>query len=132
MVNDVASDSRCGATCLFQAVVWCIRQTEGVPWLGSYSVGRHLKGHPGWGSHAAVQCIRCLMGQPLYCSAVNAGMWEERGYGDGPPHDSAVSPCFHGCLAFLYRYFRPQSPPSHPSVSPPSTAALTLGFLHNP
>ena len=33
-----------------------------------------------------------------------------------PPrtHDSVVSPCFHGCLAFLHRHFPPQSPPSHP------------------
>ena len=30
------------------------------------------------------------------------------------PCDSAVSPCFHGCLAFLHRHFPPQSPPSHP------------------
>ena len=32
-----------------------------------------------------------------------------------PPlmHDSAVSPCFHGCLAFLHWQFPPQSPPSH-------------------
>ena len=28
--------------------------------------------------------------------------------------DSAVSPCFHGCLAFLHWHFPPQSPPSHP------------------
>ena len=28
--------------------------------------------------------------------------------------DSAESPCFHGCPAFLHRYFPPQSPPSHP------------------
>ena len=28
--------------------------------------------------------------------------------------DSAVSPCFLGCLAFLHRHFPPQSPPSHP------------------
>ena len=27
---------------------------------------------------------------------------------------SAVSPCFHGCLAFLHRHFPPHSPPSHP------------------
>ena len=29
-----------------------------------------------------------------------------------PPHmhDSAVSPCFHGCLAFLCRHYLPQSP----------------------
>ena len=33
-----------------------------------------------------------------------------------PPHtcDTAVSPCFHGSLAFLHRHFPPQSPPSHP------------------
>ena len=33
-----------------------------------------------------------------------------------PPlmHDSAVSPCFHGCQVFLHRHFPPQSPPSHP------------------
>ena len=28
--------------------------------------------------------------------------------------DSAVLPCFHGCLAFLHRHFPPRSPPSHP------------------
>ena len=31
-----------------------------------------------------------------------------------PTHDSAVSPCFHGCMAFLHRHFPSQSPPSHP------------------
>ena len=43
-------------------------------------------------------------------------MGRERGCGDGstPTRDSTVSPCFHGCLAFLHRYFLPQSPPSHP------------------
>ena len=30
------------------------------------------------------------------------------------PCDSAVLPCFHGCLAFLHRHFPPQCPPSHP------------------
>ena len=56
------------------------------------------------------------MGPPLYCSAAVPGMWGERGYGDGstPYADSAVSPCFHGCLAFLHRHFPPQSPPSQP------------------
>ena len=40
----------------------------------------------------------------------------EKGYGGGSPptHDSAVSPCFQGCLAFLHRHFPPQSPPSYP------------------
>ena len=31
-----------------------------------------------------------------------------------PMHESAVSFCFHGCLAFLHRHFPPQSSPSHP------------------
>ena len=31
-----------------------------------------------------------------------------------PTCDSAVLPCFQGCLAFLHRHFPPQSPPSHP------------------
>ena len=35
-------------------------------------------------------------------------------------HDSAVLPCFHGCLAFLHRHFPPQSPPSHPQSASPS------------
>ena len=29
-----------------------------------------------------------------------------------PMHDSAVSPCFHGCPAFPHRHVPPQSPPS--------------------
>ena len=28
--------------------------------------------------------------------------------------DSAVFPCFSGCLTFLHRHFPPQCPPSHP------------------
>ena len=31
-----------------------------------------------------------------------------------PTRDSAVSPCFHGCLAFLHRHFPPRSPSSYP------------------
>ena len=31
-----------------------------------------------------------------------------------PTRDSAVSPCFHGCRAFLHRHFPPWSPPLHP------------------
>ena len=31
--------------------------------------------------------VQCLMGQPLCCSAANAGVWAERGYGDAStPH----------------------------------------------
>ena len=91
---------------------------RGAPWLGSYSVDwhvRHLKGLPGWGP-TLVQCVRHMMGQPLYCSAADAVRWGERGYVMALPTtcDSAVSLCFHGCLAFLHWHFTPQSPPSHP------------------
>ena len=48
--------------------------------------------------------------------------------------DSAVSPCFHGCLIFLHRYFPTtiSSLTSPQSVSPQSTAALALRLLHDP
>ena len=68
---------------------------RGAPWVGSYSV---------------VQCVRHLMGQSLYWPAANAGMWREReAMVMAPPstHDSAVSPCFHGCLVFQHRHFPP-------------------------
>ena len=42
-----------------------------------------LQGAPWVGSYAAVQCLRRLMGQPVCCSAADAGKWEEGGYGDG-------------------------------------------------
>ena len=35
------------------------------------------------GSCSVVQCVRHLMGQPLYCSAANTGVLGDRGYGDG-------------------------------------------------
>jgi len=31
-----------------------------------------------------------------------------------PTHDLSISPCFHGCPAFLRSHFPPQSPPSPP------------------
>ena len=41
---------------------------------------------------------------------------ERKGMVTTPPPkcDSAISPCFHGCLAFLHKHFPPQSPPSYP------------------
>ena len=53
-----------------------------------------------------------LIGQPHYCSAAE----ERERLWWWPPrtHDSAVLPCFHGCLAFLHGDFPPWSPPSHP------------------
>ena len=103
------------------SVVRKVRHIEGSPWLGSYSVDwhiKHLKGHPGQGF--------------LLCSSVcQAGVWwaslsivqllmlacgkrEAMVMAPSPTHDSAISPCFHGCLAYLCRHFPPQSPPTHP------------------
>ena len=47
------------------------------------STHQALKGAPWVGSYSVVQCVRCLMGQPLYCSAADTGKWGQRGYGDG-------------------------------------------------
>ena len=92
---------------------------RGAPWLGSSSVDRcvrHLKGHPSlsptlyisssgiqWASFSIIHL------RMLACGEREAMMV-------APPFmcDSAVSPCFHGCLAFLHRHFPPQSAPSHP------------------
>ena len=45
------------------------------------------------GSYSAVWCVRCLMGQPVYCAVVECDMWEERSYDDGstPTYDSAAN-----------------------------------------
>ena len=59
--------------------VWALR---GLPCLGVLfccSAHQAHRGPPWLGSCSAVQCVRCLMAQPLYCSAANAGMWGERG-----------------------------------------------------
>ena len=75
-----------------------------------------LKGAHWVGSYSVVQCVRSLMDQSVYCSAANAGCREREAMvmAPAPTHDSAVLPCFHGCLAFLHRHFPPQSPPSLP------------------
>ena len=99
--------------------VWCIRHIVGPSLAGALlcrSVRQAFKVSPWAGSYSVGHCISCLMGQPLCCSAANAGMWGESSMVLALPltHDSAESPCFHGCLAFLHRHFPPQSPPSHP------------------
>ena len=75
-----------------------------------------LKGAPWVGSYSVVQCIRYLMGQPLYCSAAQCWLGEREAMvmAPHPVHDSAVSLRFHACPAFLHKHFPPQSPPSHP------------------
>ena len=73
---------------------------KGAPWVGSYSV---------------VQCVRHLMGPLLYCSAAKAGLRGREAMVMAPlaSRDSAISPCFHSCLAFLHRHFPPRPPPSN-------------------
>ena len=46
-------------------------------------VHQSLKGASWVGSYSVVQFVRHLVGQPLYYSAANDGMWGERDYGDG-------------------------------------------------
>ena len=76
------------------------------------------------------------MGQLIYCSAANAGVWGERGYVDGFTPYAWLS-----SIAFLpwLPGFPPQAFPttispltSSRSISPQSTAALDLGSVHNP
>ena len=100
---------------------------RGPPWLESCAVDRrvrHLKGAPRVGSYSVVQCLRRLVGQPLCCSAANAGVWGERGYGDGaaPLHHP---PCLtqQERLASMAAWLSStgisqQSPPSHPLKLP--------------
>ena len=81
----------CGSAC--QAL-------KGARWVGSYSV---------------VQCIRHLMGQPLYCSAANVGVWRERGYDGSTPYGGLSSiPLLPWLPGFPPQAFPPLSPPSHP------------------
>ena len=84
-------------------------------WLGSFSAWhvRHLKSSHSptrrLVSYSVVQLVRCLKGQPLASGKREAMVMMAA----APMHDSAILPCFHGCLAFLHKYFSPQSPP-HP------------------
>ena len=62
-----------------------------------------LKGAPWVRSYSGVQCIRRLMGQPLYCSAADAGVWGERGFGDGSSHYRVTQKyCFASMAAQVF------------------------------
>ena len=92
--------------------------TYGAPLAGVLlcrSEHQSLKGTLWVGFPSLVQCPH-LMGQPIYCSAADAGLWGEESMVTAPSSmcDSAVSLCFHGCPAFLHPPFLPQPPPSHP------------------
>ena len=126
-----------GLLCLGSfSVVWLVRHIEGPPWLWSCSEDwciSHWKMHPSW----VLLCssLRHLMDRPLCCSAARAGVWGERGYG-GWLHplawlsSVALPPWLPGFPppAFPTTISSPTSPQS---VSLQSTAALTLGLLHN-
>ena len=76
------------------------------------------------------------MGHPLYISAANVGVWEERGYGDDSTPYAGLSSI---TLLPWLPSFPPQAFPtiisfsiSPQSVSLQSTAALAQGLLQNP
>ena len=83
------------------------------------SVRQALKGAPWMGSYSVVQCLRHLMGQPLYCSAALAGMWREREatvMALPATCDSAVLPCFLGCLVSSTGISHHNLLPHNPSI----------------
>jgi len=85
------------------SIAQCSRYSK-APMNGVFiaSCNRHLKGHLLWGLSLLVSC---------WCQSV---VKEATVISPPPVCDSAVSPCLHGCLTFLQRYFLPWSPPSHP------------------
>ena len=68
------------------------------------------------GSYSVVQCVRCLRASLsiVQLLVLACGDTEAMVMPPPPTGDSALSPCFHGCLVFLHRHFPPRSPPSHP------------------
>ena len=68
------------------------------------------------GSYSLVQCLRHLMGQPLYCSTVDVGLWGERGYSDGSTTYTWLSSIalLRWLPGFPPQAFSSQSPPSPP------------------
>ena len=121
------------------SVVQRVRHIEGPPLAGILLcklVGQTLKRVSWVGSYSVVQCIRRLMGQPVYCSAAYAHKWRERGYDAGStPYTWLSSIAF---LPWLPNFPLQAFPPTIFSLTSPwlvslqSTAALALGFLHSP
>ena len=92
---------------------------RGAPLAGVLLCGlahQSLKGAPCVGSYSVVQCVRCLKASLSIVQLLMQACAEREAVVMAPPptRDSAILPCFHGCLAFLQRYFPPQSPPSCP------------------
>ena len=95
----------------------CTADAQRPPWLGFFSIPlciRHLQDYSLWGLSLLVSCQNWHVGRERLQWCVC---------------DSAVSPCLHDCLTFLWRQSPLRSPPSCPlRLSPRS---LTLGFLSN-
>ena len=54
------------------------------------------------GSYSVAPCIRPLMGQTAHCLAADAGMWGDRGCGDGsPPYGMTQQRCLASTAAWL-------------------------------
>ena len=90
-----------GLPCWRPSVVWHIR---------------HIKGCPGWGPRLwfTASGIWWASLSVAKLPMLTCGRREAMVMAQPAMHASAVSSCFHGCLAFLHRHFPPQSPPSHP------------------
>ena len=89
------------------------------PCLGFCSVDRHirhLKGPPGCGPtpQFGASCAWWVTLSTVQLPMLECGEREAMVMAPPAMHDSAVSLCLHGFLAFLHRHFPPQSPPSHP------------------
>ena len=87
-----------------------------------------LKGALRVGSSSVVPCLRCLMGQSLYCSAAHAGVWAERGYGDGSIPCAWLGISHHRLLPHIPSSVSPQQPlpwdcSTIPKLQLPTTAS---------
>ena len=84
---------------------------------------RHIEGPPGWGPPLQI-CSQGLKGESWVSPTPSVCQWfdgpaflfscwclcgekEAMVMASPPTHDSAVSPCFHGCLAFFHQHFPP-------------------------
>ena len=94
------------------------------PWLGSFSFALH---------------VRCLKSQPLWslfllfsCQCWCVRRERLQWWLHPPMHDSAVSPCLHGCLVFLHSHFPLKSPPSCPLRLSPCSQQQTSPWYCSP
>jgi len=117
------------------SIALAVQALRQLPCLGSFSVPHQthrgaplggvllcrlacwaLKGGPWVGSYSVVQCVRHLIGQPLYCSAADAGLCGKRLW--WWLHPVHVTQQYH--LASMAAWLSstgispPWSPPSHP------------------